>query len=238
MSATRHIAALALAAFVAPAVAFAGTSADFEKDLRSAYGSYRAALFQTNAGNAEASRTALAKFSGAWQALNATYGAEVPPPYENAEAFDGMLKTVGEIASKAGEAIKAGNLPEAHEDLEGIRDAIGSVREEAGVIGFSDRMNAYHAKMEEVLGGDYAKLDAATVGTLREEAAVLSYLASQIVGHPAPEADDPAYAGLVKAFGDSVDALLASARSGDETAIRAAIAGLKVPYAKLFAKFG
>lgn len=238
MPVASRLIAFASVAMLMPAAALAGPAADFETGLRSAYGFYRAALFQTNAGNAEASKSALANFTVAWDKLATTYTTDVPPPYENAAAFDGMLKTVTSIAGKAGEAIAAGKLPEAHEDLEAIRGAIGTVREEAGVLGFSDRMNAYHTEMETVLGSDYATIDANKIGTLREQAAVLAYLADQIVAHPAPEAADPAYAGLIKTFGDSVAKLQAAARSGDPAEIKAALANLKAPYSKLFVKFG
>lgn len=228
----------AAAAALLPMVAFAGPASDFEHSLRAAYGSYRVALFATNSGNAEASGKTLARFADQWKGLAATYASDVPPPYEDAAGFAAMITEVGSFTAKAQEAVAAGKLAEAHEELEQVREAIGDVRERAGVIGFSDRVNAYHAEMEEVLGNDTAMLDADGIGRLREQAAVLAYLADQIVAHPAPEAADPAYAGLLAAFRGSVEKLQAAARAGDADALKAALAGLKPAYAKFFVKFG
>ena len=60
----------------------------------------------------------------------------------------------------------------------------------------------------------------------------------QIEANPAPDAADPTYAPMVVALRASVEALLGAVRAGDLMATRAAIAGLKAPYARLFLKFG
>ena len=132
--------------------------------------------------------------------------------------------------------IDAGALPKAHEALEAVRGQIGALHERNNIVSFSDRMNAYHAAMEEVLGLDLATTDAAT---LAEHAGVMGYLAAEIVRLPAPEAADNAdYAKLQEAFTASVTAFDAAVKAGDAAAIKAAVAGLKVPYSKFFLMFG
>lgn len=140
---------------VLPSIAFGGPVRDFENEMRNAYGDYRGALFQTNAGNLEKSRAALASFSAKWARLSSEYPAP-PPQYADDLGYAQSMYSVTAIVDKAAKDVEAGALPKAHETLEAIRDEIGALHERNGLVGFSDRMNAYHAKMEEILGKDYA----------------------------------------------------------------------------------
>lgn len=215
----------------------AGPVADFETALRQAYGDYRVALFATNSGDAAKSQGAIDGFKAKWTAL-AEANTTPPPQYADDPDYRATLERVGEILGEAGAQAGEGRLAEAHETLEAIRDEIGALHERNGVVGFSDRMNAYHARMEEILARDYGGFDAAGVGMLREDAAVLAYLAAQIADHPPAEASDPAYGPLLSAMRDSATALVEAARNGTPDAAAKAVAGLKVPYSKLFLKFG
>ncbi len=227
-----------VASLLAPAAALAGPVSDFETAMRNAYGDYRAALFQTNAGNAGQAEAAIAAFTGKWSAL-ASAGETPPPQYADDPAFAATMRNVGVIADSAATEVADGKLAEAHETLEAIRDQIGGLHRRNGIIGFSDRMNAYHAAMEEALARDYTGFDAAGLGLLREDAAVLAYLAGDIAANPPAEAaSDASYAPLLAAMQASVEALHNAAVAGDAAAARTALAGLKVPYSKLFLKFG
>ena len=217
--------------------AMAGPVQDFEASMRQAYGDYRAALFATNSGNAEKSTGAIAGFKAKWDAL-AGANMTPPPQYADDAEYAATLTKVAEIADDADSQVGEGKLAEAHETLEAIRDQIGSLHERNGIIGFSDRMNAYHAKMEEVLARDYTGFDAAGMGLLREDAAVLDYLAGQIAGHPPAEGSDPAFGDLLAGMQASVAALTAAVREGDGEAAAKAVGGLKVSYSRLFVKFG
>ncbi len=217
--------------------AYAGPVADFETAMRSAYADYRGALFQTNAGKPDAAVQAVAAFKEKWAALGAA-NSSAPPQYADDPDYAATLAKVASITDKAAAEVAAGKLPEAHETLEAIRFEVGGLHERNGIIGFSDRMNAYHAKMEELLGKDYSGFDAAGLGSLREDAAVLAYLAADIKTHPPVEATDPAYGKLLDGMTDSVTALETAARNGDAAAAKAALDNLKVPYSKLFLKFG
>lgn len=221
---------------LAAGAVLAGPVSDFETALRGVYGQYRLALFATNMGNADKSAAAIAAFQAGWADLAAT----VPnaPQYQDDAAVPATFAAVAEHAAKAAEATKAGNLPEAHGALEGIRAEIGALHARNGISTFSDRMNAYHAAMEEVLATDPAQLDAAGIAGLAEKAAVLGYLARQIAEMPAPEAADPAYPALAEAFQTSVISMVDAVRSGDPAAIKAALGGLKPAYSKFFVQFG
>ncbi|WP_212523699.1 hypothetical protein [Actibacterium sp. MT2.3-13A] len=226
------------AGLLAPLAAFAGPFADFETQLRGAYASYRAALFQTNAGKPEPAAQALSGFAQKWDGLTADWAASPPPQYADDPAYAGTLAAVAATIDTAAGQTAAGDLPAAHATLEAVREALGGLHLRNGIVGFSDRMNAYHARMEHVLMTDYAAMGEAALGPLREEAAVLTYLVDEIEAHPAPEAGDPAYAPLVAGLRQSVQALQDAARANDLKAALASVGGLKKPYAQLFVKFG
>ena len=231
-----------LAAAAALTLAFvsgasAGPVADFETAMRGAYADYRVALFQTNTNKPEAASQAIAAFQQKWSALSAANSA-APPHYADDPAYAATLAKVATITDRAAAEVAAGKLPEAHATLEAIRFEIGGLHERNGIVGFSDRMNAYHAKMEDVFAKDYSGFDAAGLATLGEDTAVLAYLAADISAHPPAEAADPAYGKLLDSMTDSVTALTNAARAGDAAAAKAALGNLKVPYSKLFLKFG
>lgn len=233
----RSLLALTLAAsLVAPFAATAGPFAEFENKMRDVYGDYRVALFQSNKGDVQATYIALLDLANGWNNLRADWQGSPPPQYQDDPNFAATLTKVMEHIDKA--AGQLGKLPEAHITLEAVRDEIGDLHLRNGLFRFSDRMNAYHAQMEHVLETDYAAMGDKALGMLREEAAVLTYLAQDIVAHPAPEASNPAYAGLVAGLGASVKALTDATRAGDLEAALEAVGKLKMPYAQLFAKFG
>ncbi|MDV7271118.1 hypothetical protein RYZ20_09415 [Thioclava sp. A2] len=216
----------------------AGPVADAEAALRGAYGSYRAALFLSNQNKAPETAQALVKFDAAWDGLAAAWQDTPPPQYADDTGLSVTFGAVNSLIEMASAQVAGGDMAAAHATLEEVRDEIGALHTRNGLIGFSDRMNAYHAAMEEVLAADYAALGDAAPAHLMADAKLLDYLAAQIVAHPAPEADDPAYVQLVAGFGASVAAFRAAAEAGDVAAGIAAQGQLKVPYSKLFAKFG
>jgi len=219
-----------------PVLGQAGPYTDFEADLRDAYGDYRTALFQSNAGNVGATTKALTSLSEEWASLESRWGANPPPQYENDPAFSDTLKAINALVAAARSNAGKGDLTTTHEELEGIRERVGDLHLRNGLYTFSDRMNAYHAEMEKALAAG-VPVDG-DLTPLVEEAAVLRYLAEDIDAHPAPEASDPAYASLVDGLVKSVAAVQSAAGSGDPAAAKAAMGNLKAPYAKLFAKFG
>ena len=218
--------------------ASAGPVGDFEGALRSAYADYRSALFLTNAGKRDAAVDAIAAFEQKWTALEK--GAAGPPPhYADDSQYSETLTKVAAIAEEAAKQASAGQLGEAHAMLESIREEIGGLHERSGIIGFSDRMNAYHAMMEHVLQTYGGAVSAAQLGDLREDSAVLAYLAHDIEAHPpADAASNAEFKQLLDAMLNSVAAVQAAARSGNPSAVGPALGALTAPYSKLFLKFG
>ena len=234
MSRLTRLLAIAATSVVLATAAHAGPVADFEAQMRSAYADYRGALFQTNAGKQDAAIKAIESFKAKWSAL----AAEPPPQYADDAAYATTLAKVTALADAAATEAGESKLAEAHETLEGIRDEIGGLHERNGVVGFSDRMNAYHAWMETILGKDYGGFDAAGLAVLREDAAVLAYLAADIAAHPPVEAADPAYQGLLDAVSASVAALRQAAEAADAPAAKQAVGGQKDPKSNHVLKLG
>lgn len=214
----------------------AGPVQEFEAQLRGSYGSYRAALFATNSGDAAKSAQALEGFDKSWSGLIAGYAEAPPPQYEADVKWAQTLTNVQATIADARSQIAGGDLPTAHLTLEAVRNEFGDLHTRNGLFGFSDRMNDYHAEMEEILALNLAATDPVT---LAEHAGILGYLAAKIETHPAPEAaGNTEYDSLQQPFLVSVKAFEMAVKSGDAAAIAAAAAGLKVPYSKFFLKFG
>lgn len=214
----------------------AGPVQDFEATLRASYGNYRTALFATNTGDAGKSAKTLGAFADSWAALTATYADAPPPQYVEDPMWAETLTKVQAMIAEAQADVALPDLAKAHEALEGVRAQIGGLHLRNGMLTFSDRMNAYHAAMEEVLVLDLATTDAAT---LSAHAAVLNYLAADIAAFPPVEAAGNAdYDALYGPFKASVDGFAAAAASGDAAAIKAAVGVLKPAYSKFFVIFG
>jgi len=220
-------------------IAQAGPVAEFEAALREAYGNYRAALFMTNSGKQENAAKAVGAFASKWSAIESAWATTPPPQYADDPEWGETLTAVDEVTAKASAEIADGKLSEAHQTLEAIRDSIGDLHMRNGITTFSDRMNAYHAAMERALGLKLGSGDATTLDQVHEQAAVLAYLAGQMLDHP-PQvaAGSEEFGTLSKAVSASVAAYLDAARTRDPAKIKAATGKLKPAYAKLFLKFG
>lgn len=226
-----------IVALAASSSALAGPVADFEAGFRATYASYRMALFATNTGDVDKSKHAIGAFDSRWDALVSGNATTPPPHYADDPAWASTLTEVSDAITRAGQLAEQGKLTDAHEELEHVRDAIGDLHLRNGIVLFSDRMNAYHAQMEQVIG--LPVTDAAGKQQLIEQAAVLAYLADDMLRAPPVEArGNPEFEKLASAVKTSVDALQSAARSGDAEAIKSTVSALKKPYSMLFLKFG
>ena len=227
----------AAAAIVLTALpAFAGPVRDFEDAFRTTYASYRVSLFKTNAKDQQASNQALSAFQQKWQAMINDWKASPPHQYADDPEWSGTVSAVDVLLAKAGSEVAEGQMEEAHETLEGVRDLFWDLHKRNNIVTFSDRMNAYHLEMEHTLALDPAATEPAA---MREMAARLDYLASDVLANPpADAAGNAEYETLSKDFSSSVAAFLEATRSGDAAAIKTAYGALKPAYSKFFLKFG
>lgn len=235
--------ALALAAaLVPPWFAAPARAADPATDaMQAAYAPYRVALFRTNGKSQPESEKAMADAMRAWAAVVERFAAAPPAPYAGDARFAATVNDVAAVYREADRLVRAGQLTQAHEELEKVRDLLADLRQRNGVVVFSDHMNAYHAEMEHVIG-EGPKLLREPQGALLLMARVgaLEYLATQLrtQAPPALQSDAEFTAGQ-KAVADSVAALKrALLDAQDAAAVERAIGALKGPYGRLFLKFG
>lgn len=237
MKTSLRLAALALAA----ALALPAAAGDAVTDaMQAAYAPYRAALFRTNGKSQPEAQQAIAQAQQAWKGISERFGSQPPAPYDRDPGFAASLAKVAAVYEKAAREIAAGQLPEAHETLEEARDVVAALRQRNGVVVFSDHMNAYHAEMEHLLN-DGSKLLGAPQGLaqLTAQAGVLDYLARQLRAQaPAALQQSAEFDTLLKDVEASVQAVKQAALAQDVAALKAAITKVKVPYSKLFLKFG
>lgn len=208
--------------------------------MQAAYPPYRAALFRTN-GKAQAeAEQAITQAQQAWKALSERFAAKPPVPYDQDPQFAATLAQVAAVYERAAKEAGAGQLPQAHETLEQVRDLTADLRKRNNVAVYSDAMNAYHAEMEHVLT-DGAKTLAAPQGQLllMGQVGALDYLAKRLrADAPAALLRDADFTTHLQAVEASVAQLRQAVLGGDASAVREAIAKLKGPYSRMFLKYG
>ncbi|WP_319531508.1 hypothetical protein [uncultured Cohaesibacter sp.] len=217
--------------------AFAG----FDEDVTKAYAPYRVALFKSNQNDKEATEKAVGKFLTIWDGAVIAGYPNAPARYAGEPDWSGTLARIKVIGEKAMEATRQGQLVEAHEILEAVRDELDSLRDRNGVRVFSNFVNAYHSAMEHVLTTKVSadSWNRQTAGELYAGYGVLSYLAEDLAAHaPSDLKADEAFNGLLGDLMSSVEGLKAALDSDDPAAIAKAVKALKPAYAKLFVKFG
>lgn len=208
--------------------------------MQDAYAPYRAALFKTNSNAPAEARQAIGQAQQAWKAIIARYAAKPAAPYDRDARFAASLEEVAHIYDKAATQISAGEITEAHETLEAARDVMAQLRERNNVIVFSDHMNAYHAQMERVLTEGPKLLGSARdMAALTAQAGALEYLAERLAsGAPSALRGNEEFRGALAAVSQSVADLRAALLSGETTGVKEALGKLKVPYSRMFLKFG
>jgi hypothetical protein len=228
----------ALAALLCGAAAQAADPAT--DAMQAAYAPYRAALFRTNSAAQAESERAMADAQRAWQAVQQRFAAAPPVPYAGDAGFAATLQQVATVFAEADRLVRAGQLPQAHEALEQVRDLLADLRQRNGVVVFSDAMNDYHAEMEHVLGeGPKALQQAQGWMQLMARAGTLDYLAARLLQQAGAALKANAeFTQGQRAVAESVAALRAALLAQDAAAVQKALSGLKGPYSRLFLKFG
>jgi len=217
------------------------TAADPVTDaMQKTYAPYRVALFKTNSNAQDDARKAVAQAQQGWSAIVAQFGAKPPVPYDRDAEFGHSLARVGEVYSKAAEQIDKNELVEAHETLEHAREVMAEMRHRNQVIVYSDHMNAYHSQMEKVLiDGDKTLAGPSGMLQLTAQVGALDYLAGKLKSEASAEyLANPEFVAMYAALEKSVADLKAALFAQDEAQVKSAIGKLKVPYSKMFIKFG
>ena len=213
----------------------------FYQQQNDAYAGYRVALFQTNKNDADASLKATSQFIMKWDAIVKQYAVAPPEIFAADPEWKPTLEKISAIAAQGKAKIESGDLAEAHETLEAIRDELTELRRRNHVVVFSDYVNSYHEVMENLLLAGYKAetLDAAALNSVREQLGVLDFLAEELQ-HNAPQEyrSNEKYQQLEQGLLASLQSLRKALDENAPEEIVKAISNLKAPYAKLFLNFG
>ncbi|HWB44589.1 MAG TPA: hypothetical protein VG900_04050 [Hyphomicrobiaceae bacterium] len=237
----RSLAVLLTTALLAfrPAPLLAGPIADYDSAFRTAYADYRNALFATNANNRDGSEKALSAFEAKWSMLTRKYLATPPPQYSEDPRWSESLAAATAIVERAKAEVGNGALAQAHEILESLRAVFSDMRERNGLIAYSDRIDAFHHAMEQVLTKSYGGFAGDGLIDLTEDVSVLAFLGAELRKAPPPDAAVASdFEPLVEALNKTVADLRATVRTGDVPRIKDMRMKLKPAFAKLFVKFG
>ena len=121
-----------------------------------------------------------------------------------------------------------------------MRDLLAVLRARNNIVVFSDHMNAYHAAMEKVLGEPLAAIPGSDAWQqLTMQVGVLEYLANRLASEAPQELrQQEEFQSSLGNLRASVAALKAAVLAADPAAVKAALGKLKMPYSKLFVRFG
>lgn len=215
--------------------------ADFDSDVARAYAPYRAALFKSNKKDQKATLAAIGKFLKIWEKAVIAGYPQTPAKYAGEADWPAVLVTVKDIAKQARTVAQSGDVAEAHEVLEAIRDQLDALRMRNGVRVFSSFVNAYHTEMEHLF---HLKVNQDTwspqlSAEIREQLGVLGYLAKDMaVNSPEANRANPEFNKLLNGVNKSIAGLREALNSDNPQSVAKSIKSLKPAYAKLFVKFG
>jgi hypothetical protein len=231
-----------------PAALWASTSGgetssfqQFQEEVNQAYASYRMALFQTNKKNQAKSLERAVSFQQQWLAITDKYIEAPPEIYASDQQWGDTLLKIGDIAGLSILEMLDGKLSDAHETLEAIRDELGALRQRNQVSMFSDHVNNYHEAMESLLHLRLKPIDidSKTMLTIREELAVLEYLAKKMQENaPANYLKNEKFNQAMEGVLDSLKNLRKAVNENNPEKVAKTIKALKPAYAKVFIKFG
>jgi hypothetical protein len=231
-----------------PAALLAGTRGEaannfqqFQQEVNKAYASYRMALFQTNKKNQTKSLESAVSFQKQWQAITEKYIEAPPDIFANDPEWEATLVEIGNINALSINEMLSGQLSDAHDTLEAIRDELGALRQRNQVITFSDHVNNYHEAMESLLqlGLTSNDMDNKALIMIHEELAVLEYLAEEMKANaPVEYLKNEGFIQLMNGVMGSVKNLRQAVNEKKPDNILKAIKKLKPAYAKVFVKFG
>ncbi len=220
-------------------------SAEFEKDVFRFNEFYKKALVFSSKKDLEATRANLEKAISAWSEIRDTYSSAIPASYSSDSEFLEVLSFVDERLARAMEKVEAGEIEEAHEALEPIRETLFELRQRNGVDYFGDRITKFHEPMEVVYTIGVSKtpetLTPESIKIIEEKLPELvKYLDEIEANKPSDLSEEKSelFDQIVSAERESLNELERALESGDKAEILKACQGIKPNYAKLYLNFG
>jgi hypothetical protein len=144
-----------------------GARADILSDSARFDRVYIPALALTSQGEADGSRSAMARLKPAWHVFAQAHERDQPGDLSWTRSFGQVAKQIEEADS----LVAAGKLSEAHEALEQVRILLMELRHKHHIAYFPDLLTAFHEPMEEIVltvkGKTPATLTSAQRGTIK-----------------------------------------------------------------------
>jgi hypothetical protein len=206
---------------------------------------YIPALSLTSEQKGKAAGAVMPQVEARWEALQ----ERLPTDWRQQAAWERVAADVSGRLQRAEGRIAEGQLTEAHDELEAVRELLRRQRRAHGMEYFVDRLTAYHEPMEAtvlaVKGKTAATLTDADVSAIRQH-----LQQAQTRWQKVEEAEvDPQRYRLSAAKGEALRAgigqesaalraLQATLASGERQKIIQTAAALKPPFAELFKLFG
>jgi hypothetical protein len=139
-------------AFVALALFVGGQAAsDPETALRSAMGSYYAALAASGRGNVEATQRQLVLFEARWAGASKLARTSAPEALRSDPAWAAALDNGAAALGRALAALRIQDAGGAHAELESIRLRLRDVRARHNLETIDDRLTDFHESMERLI---------------------------------------------------------------------------------------
>ena len=206
---------------------------------------YIPALALTNQEKAKPSAAAFKKLNQRWQQLQ--------PELKQAIAADSRwpeeLQQVDEAINAAAELVKQGQLKQAHERLEMIRDLMMEARRRQAISYPLDTLSDFHAAMEDIVKPATKltpdKVDDKYIGQLKELCAradekwkTVEAVEFNFAEFGIDAAEATRLSEFIQSEREAINTLQAALKGDDRAALLAAAKGLKPPFAKAYMFFG
>lgn len=217
---------------------------DFDQLMTLQHAQYKTGLVATNQKNPEASQKSITELARLWQDISDLYAVTPPPAFAGDKAWSADLGKIVKDVTAAKTAMDKGDIAEAHEALEPVREILLDVRTRNNAALFIDKFTVYHSAMEGVISPALAKtvetLTADDIVTLKAAYPKMAEAFAAIEQPPATLSAEQAqmYQGIAQTERAAINVMNQALQSGDKAAIIKAANDLKSSFAKLFAQFG
>lgn len=126
----------------------------FAEEMMTPYGFYKKSLALTSKQeNRDKAIAEVEKLIQSWKPFAERYADDAPDRLTTIADFGDRIRRPLAVAKEALNTLKAGEVWQAHMQLEEIRYTLWQMRTEAGIVTLNDKINDFHEAMEIVLDG-------------------------------------------------------------------------------------
>lgn len=222
--------------------AFASDFRNFHGGLAGAYPHYREADFYLRTGNAAVALFELEQWQSKWRAIVGEFAESPPDIYADDPAWASTLNEIDDLSLKGLEQASAGNLKEARQTLEPIRQLLADSRHRNHVIIFSDHVDRANAAYERLFAYRHTPPAFDNVDQLdafRRAVATTTDAYQQVMDNaPAPHLENPEFQRLMKQSFYSLRRLWVAIKEQNQRNLINILRELRSSDRMLFLRFG